>query len=191
MIKIALALDIAFSFTYPHKLLQWRGQGVEIVPFSPLANEAPDETADMCWLSGGYPELHAATISGNTNFLQGVRDFAKQKPVHGECGGYMVLGEGMIDANGKEWKMAGLLPLTTSFSKRKLHLGYRSLLLETDCPIGKKNELVRGHEFHYASIVNQGEAESIGEMFDANGVSLGSAGMKLGNVTGSFFHLVS
>jgi cobyrinic acid a,c-diamide synthase len=189
--KIALASDVAFSFVYEHMLADWRGQGIEILPFSPLADERPDMAADICWLPGGYPELYAEKLAGNRNFLQGLRDFAALKPVHGECGGYMTLGEAIIDASGKEWKMAGLLPLVTSFAKRKLHLGYRSVRLALDSPIGSKNSLVRGHEFHYASIIKQGEAESLGEAHDANGASLGSAGMRLGNVSGSFFHMVA
>ncbi len=188
---VALAQDIAFSFTYEHMLADWREQGIEILPFSPLNDEIPDMRADMCWLPGGYPELHAEKLAGNQKFLRGLREFAAQKPVHGECGGYMVLGEAIIDASGKEYKMAGLLPLVTSFAKRKLNLGYRAVKLAVDCPIGKKNELVRGHEFHYSSIVKQGQAESIGEATDANGVVLGSAGMKLGNVSGTFFHKVA
>lgn len=189
--KIALAQDIAFSFIYPHILADWRDAGCEIIPFSPLVNEAPPANADICWLAGGYPELHAEKLANNHIFLNGIREFAKEKPVHGECGGYMVLGEEIIDAEGKEWKMAGLLPLTTSFAKRKLHLGYRAVRLAEDSPIGRKNTLVRGHEFHYASIIKQGDALSLGEASDANGVALGSAGMKLGNVTGSFFHMVA
>jgi len=189
--RVALAQDIAFSFIYPHILADWREAGAQILPFSPLANEAPPANADICWLAGGYPELHAEKLANNHIFLNGLREFAKEKPVHGECGGYMVLGEGIIDAEGKEWKMAGLLPLATSFAKRKLHLGYRAVRLAEDSPIGAKNMLVRGHEFHYASIIKQGEALSLGEASDANGIALGSAGMKLGNVTGSFFHMVA
>src|ERR1700742_61319 len=89
--RIALARDAAFSFVYPHVLEGWRAAGAEIVPFSPLADEAPDDTADVCWLPGGYPELHAGKISANGHFRDGLRAFAKTKPVHGECGGYMVL----------------------------------------------------------------------------------------------------
>ncbi|MDE3017161.1 MAG: cobyrinic acid a,c-diamide synthase, partial [Pseudomonadota bacterium] len=123
--------------------------------------------------------------------LEGLRNFAADKPVHGECGGYMALGEKMTDASGKEWEMAGLLPVATSFAARKLHLGYRALTLAVDTPIGKKGTLVRGHEFHYASIVTRGAAESLGGATDANGISLGAAGQRVGNVTGSFFHAVA
>jgi cobyrinic acid a,c-diamide synthase len=189
--RIALAQDVAFSFIYEHMVANWLEQGSEILPFSPLNDEAPDMSADICWLAGGYPELYAEKLSGNQKFMQGLQDFAAQKPVHGECGGYMLLGDSMICADGKEWKMAGLLPLTTSFAKRKLHLGYRAVRLALDSPIGTENSLVRGHEFHYTSITEQGEAQSLGEMSDANGDSLGSAGMIVGNVSGTFFHKVA
>src|SRR4029077_20686252 len=61
--RIALAQDRAFSFVYPHVLDAWRSTGAEIIPFSPLANEAPAEHADSCWLPGGYPELHAQALA--------------------------------------------------------------------------------------------------------------------------------
>lgn len=189
--RIALARDVAFSFIYPHMLADWREAGAAIIPFSPLSDEAPDPAADICWLPGGYPELHAQRLAENGHFIQGLRAFAANKPVHGECGGYMVLGENLIDAAGVAWKMAGLLPLTTSFATRKLHLGYRAVRLAVDSPIGAQGTLVRGHEFHYASITAQGDAESLGEATDANGISLGSAGQRVGKVTGSFFHAVA
>lgn len=90
--RIALAQDTAFSFAYPHLLRSWRQAGAEILPFSPLADEGPDQSADAVWLPGGYPELHAGTLASKANFLAGIRSFAARAPVHGECGGYMVLG---------------------------------------------------------------------------------------------------
>ena len=98
--RIALARDAAFSFVYPHMLEAWRAAGAEISTFSPLADEAPDTSADVCWLPGGYPELHAGTIAANARFRSGLRAFAETRPVHGECGGYMVLGTALTDADG-------------------------------------------------------------------------------------------
>ena len=123
--RIALAHDAAFSFVYPHLLKSWREAGAEILPFSPLADEAPPASADVVWLPGGYPELHAGRLASNANFIAGMRSFAATKPVHGECGGYMALGDGLIDAKGERHAMLGLLRLETSFAARKLHLGYR------------------------------------------------------------------
>ncbi|MGH6853236.1 MAG: cobyrinate a,c-diamide synthase, partial [Methylocella sp.] len=91
--RIAIAKDAAFSFLYPHILAGWRNSGAEIAFFSPLANEPPPGNCDLCWLPGGYPELHAGLIAGAERFLAGLRKFAETRPIHGECGGYMVLGQ--------------------------------------------------------------------------------------------------
>jgi cobyrinic acid a,c-diamide synthase len=142
-----LARDEAFSFIYPHLLAGWRAAGAQVLPFSPLADEAPDKDADLVWLPGGYPELHGGRIAAAENFLSGLRCHAQTRPVHGECGGYMVLGEGLIDKNGERHTMAGLLSLTTSHAKRKMHLGYRQAQLLA--PIGgiAAGSSWRGHGF--------------------------------------------
>ena len=98
--RIALARDAAFSFIYPHLLQGWRAAGAEIVSFSPLADEPPPSDCDACWLPGGYPELHAGRLAAAARFREGLRRFAEKRPVHGECGGYMALGESLIDASG-------------------------------------------------------------------------------------------
>ena len=121
--RIALASDAAFTFLYPHLAREWRAAGAEIVPFSPLADEAPPEDCDICWLPGGYPELHAGKLAAAANFKAGFSRFAATKPVHGECGGYMVLGETLEDAEGVTHEMAGLLSHRTSFARRKMNLG--------------------------------------------------------------------
>jgi cobyrinic acid a,c-diamide synthase len=189
--RIALARDAAFSFIYPHHLLAWRKAGAEILPFSPLNNEAPDETCDVCWVPGGYPELHARTLSHAQEFLNGLRHFAENKPVHGECGGYMVLGETLTDAGGHEWPMANLLSVKTSFAKRKMTLGYRDATLLDDTPLGKKGAHLRGHEFHYATIIDQGADLHFATVIDAYGSDPKPSGSRRGYVTGSFFHAIA
>lgn len=188
--RIALAKDAAFSFLYPHLLNGWRAAGAEILPFSPLADEAPALHADICWLPGGYPELHAGRLASAQNFLAGLRNFAVQKPVHGECGGYMVLGETLVDAEGNAHEMAGLLKLATSFAKRKMHLGYRHASLLAPMPGQKQGMLLAGHEFHYATILSQNDAP-LAEVRDAEGTIMPETGSRNGNVTGSFFHLIA
>jgi cobyrinic acid a,c-diamide synthase len=189
--RIALAQDLAFSFAYPHLLKSWRDAGARILPFSPLADQAPPEEADCCWLPGGYPELHAATLGAARNFLDGMRRFAQTRPVHGECGGYMVLGESLEDASGAHHAMAGLLHHRTSFAKRRLHLGYRSARLLADGVLGPAGAILRGHEFHYASLTESGADEAYAELFDAEGRALGPAGHRCGRVSGSFFHAIA
>lgn len=187
--RIALARDQAFSFIYPHLLQSWREAGAEILPFSPLADEAPPE-ADCCWLPGGYPELHGPTLSNATHFRAGLARFAETRPVHGECGGYMVLGAGLIDKDGVRHQMAGLLGLETSFEKRKMHLGYRLATLAADIPGHTTGTRLRGHEFHYSTILSQPDAP-LAQVTDAEGAEVPETGSRRGLVTGSFFHLIA
>jgi len=189
--RIALAQDRAFSFVYPHLLAAWQKAGAEILPFSPLADEPPPEQADCCWLPGGYPELHAGALAAARRFGDGLRHFAATRPVHGECGGYMVLGQSIEDAGGGHHAMVGLLGHATSFAKRKLHLGYRTAQLLADNVLGRKGAIVRGHEFHYASLASAGDDEAFAELRDGEGRALGHAGGRRGRVTGTFFHAIA
>ncbi len=189
--RIAVARDAAFSFFYPHVLAAWRAAGAEISFFSPLDDEAPPETCDACWLPGGYPELHARRLAHAANFLSGVRRFAATRPVHGECGGYMVLGRALIDAAGVEHEMLGLLDLATSFATRRLTLGYREARLVEDNVLGEAGTVLRGHEFHYATISGPGTDAPLAEVTDAYGSVPKPSGSRRGNVSGSFFHLIA
>ncbi|MFY0623363.1 MAG: cobyrinate a,c-diamide synthase [Pelagimonas sp.] len=189
--RIALARDAAFSFTYPHLLAGWRAAGAEILPFSPLADEAPDAEADLVWLPGGYPELHAGKLAAAQTFLTGLRKHAATKPVHGECGGYMALGAGLIDKEGTRHEMAGLLGLVTSYEKRKFHLGYRRAVLnDGGMPGFGAGAALRGHEFHYSSILEQPDTP-LAQVFDADGNPVPETGSRRGHVTGTFFHLIT
>ncbi|MBV9983076.1 cobyrinate a,c-diamide synthase [Bradyrhizobium sp.] len=188
--RIALARDAAFSFVYPHMLEAWRAVGSEIMPFSPLADEGPSETADVCWLPGGYPELHAGKIAAGRHFRTALRAFAETRPVHGECGGYMVLGSGLVDANGERHDMTGLLGLETSFAKRRMHLGYRQAELKAPIPGHRMGARLRGHEFHYASILAQPDVP-LAIVRDANGADVAETGSRRGHVSGTFFHLIA
>jgi cobyrinic acid a,c-diamide synthase len=189
--RIALASDAAFSFVYTHVLDGWRRAGAEIVPFSPLRDEAPPGDCDVCWLPGGYPELHAGKLSAARGFLDGLAGFSQSHAVHGECGGYMVLGEGLEDAQGVRHAMAALLGHATSFAKRRLHLGYRQARLLADNPIGAVGDVVRGHEFHHASIVAKGNDEPFVDVTDAQGRPVTETGSRRGRVSGTFFHAIA
>jgi cobyrinic acid a,c-diamide synthase len=188
---IALAQDCAFSFVYPHVVEGWRRAGAQIIPFSPLADEPPPERCDCCWLPGGYPELHAFALAAARRFHAGLARFAETRRVHGECGGYMVLGQGLEDGQGKHHPMAGLLGHSTSFTARKLHLGYREARLLCDSPIGPAGAVVRGHEFHYATLSGEGGDDPFVILNDGEGRPLGHAGSRRGLVTGSFFHFIA
>jgi cobyrinic acid a,c-diamide synthase len=188
--RIALARDAAFSFIYPHMLEAWRSAGAEIVTFSPLSDEGPDAAADVCWLPGGYPELHAGRLAANKRFRLALNAFAETRPVHGECGGYMVLGRALTDAEGTRHEMAGLLGLETSFAQRRMHLGYRLAELVTPMPGHQVGARLRGHEFHYSTVVTQTDLP-LAVVRDANGAVIAETGSRRGKVTGTFFHLIA
>ncbi len=184
--RIAIARDDAFSFVYSHQLEQWRRAGAEIVPFSPLRDEAPDPSCDAIFLPGGYPELHAGKLAANSGFLKGLR--AAKGLVYGECGGFMVLGEELVDSTGQGHRMAGLLPLVTSFATRRLSLGYRAL---NPLPGTPWKTPMRGHEFHYSTIISEGSADRLFAVEDAAGQHLGQIGLRRGNIMGSYAHVIA
>ncbi|HUF44336.1 MAG TPA: cobyrinic acid a,c-diamide synthase, partial [Aestuariivirgaceae bacterium] len=140
------------------------------------------------FLPGGYPELHAGRLAANRRFLDGLRTAAGRGALlYGECGGYMVLGQSLIDASGHGHSMAGLLPVSTSFAAPKLSLGYRRMRHAGALPFPTA---LRGHEFHYSTLLNQGAAEPLFEVQDAAGAGLGTAGLRLGRVMGSYLHVI-
>jgi len=189
--RIAVARDDAFCFTYPALIAGWQREGADLGFFSPLANEPPDPAVDAVYLPGGYPELWAGRLAAAEAFAAGLHRAAVDgKPIYGECGGYMVLGEYLIDAEGRRHRMTGLLPLTTSFADRRLHLGYRCATLLAGGPLGATGSHFRGHEFHYATVVHHGTAEPLLSVTDAAGEDLGAYGLRRGSVFGSFIHLV-
>ncbi len=189
--RIAVAQDAAFAFVYEHVVDGWRGAGSEILPFSPLAEEGVPKGADSIYLPGGYPELHAGTISGNPTFLNGLREAAERRlPVYGECGGYMVLGEALIDADGLCHSMAGLLPVVTSFAAPVMHIGYRALTVATDSVLGLSGTVFRGHEFHVCRTVTEDKSAPLFAARDIRGEEETFLGCVRGSVMGSFAHLI-
>lgn len=189
--RIAVARDAAFAFAYPLVLDGWRAAGAAVSFFSPLADEAPDDGADAVYLPGGYPELHAGTLAGAQTFKAGLRAAAARgAAVFGECGGYMVLGRGLVDADGGRHEMAGLLGLETSFAQRRLHLGYRHARTAGPSCLGDSGRDFTGHEFHYASVLAE-KGESLFSCQDAHGGDKGAAGLRAGTVAGSFVHLIA
>lgn len=189
-LKIALARDAAFSFIYPHLLADWAAQGATILPFSPLAND-PVPDADRVYLPGGYPELYAAQLASNQIFMKSLKNASQTSDIYGECGGYMALGEILIDADGTSHKMAGLLGLTTSFANRKLHLGYRTLHQTARHPLTTTapHTAFAAHEFHYATTL-RADGTPLFTATDAEGTPLAPMGLIEGRVAGSFAHII-
>ena len=188
--RIAVAKDQAFSFIYPHIFDDWRLQGSEIHFFSPLNNETPRINSDFVWMPGGYPELYLEKISHANKTKKSLRKLASKIRIHGECGGYMALGNAIIDNRGRHHSMFGLLNLVTSFEKKKLHLGYRLAKLKNKNNKILNPKILRGHEFHYSSIIEQKDDE-LYDVFDANNKKVSETGSFNNKVSGTFFHFIS
>ncbi len=188
--RIAVAKDKAFAFIYPSLIESWSNAGSEIFLFSPLAGQAPSKSADAIYLPGGYPELFAGELSVN-GFPQHMTEAANKGAfIFGECGGYMVLGNVLIDADGVSHQMAGLLPLETSLQNRKLTLGYRRVSALSNFLFGVKGAMFNGHEFHYATTLEAKGKASLFSCSNAAGEQMGDVGMANGRVSGSFIHLI-
>lgn len=186
--RIAVARDAAFAFFYPHLLDGWRAAGASLSFFSPLADEAPAADADAVYLPGGYPELHGATLGAAERFRAGLiaaRD--RSALIYGECGGFMALGEGLVDKSGTGHRMAGLLPITTRIDRPKRVLGYRRLI--HDSPLPWSTGLL-GHEFHYSSARGTG-LPPLFEALDAEGIRQPDMGAVDGRVMGSYAHVIA
>ena len=188
--NIAVAYDAAFGFAYHHLLEGWRRQGAAITLFSPLGDEAPRQDADFIFLPGGYPELHLETLTQAHRFRQGMIKAAERSvPIYGECGGYMVLGQGIINAEGKTIPMLGLLDLITSFTAPKRVLGYRQLSQRQQAlPFWPRR--LMGHEFHFTS-ATLAEGQPLFDAQDKSGQALPAMGLVKGAIAGSYAHVIA
>jgi cobyrinic acid a,c-diamide synthase len=186
--RIAIARDAAFAFLYPHLLDGWRAAGAELSFFSPLADEAPSTDSDAIFLPGGYPELHGPALAAAEKFKSGLiaaRD--RDALIYGECGGFMVLGDALVDKSGVSHAMTGLLPTTTRIDRPKRVLGYRRLLHDSPLPWPAG---LNGHEFHYSSAKGAG-LPPLFEALDAEAIRQPPMGAQLNRVMGSYAHVIS
>lgn len=158
-VRIAVAQDEAFCFTYAETLEAFRDAGAEVVFFSPLRDTALPENIGGLYLPGGYPELHARELSENTSLLREI----KQKiefglPTAAECGGFLYLGQSLTDAEGQSWPMAGVLPGEAKDAGRLVRFGYAALSADSDSMLFRAGESFPIHEFHHWDSTANGTA---------------------------------
>ncbi len=152
-VRLGLAWDEAFCFYYQDNLDMLKEAGAELVIFSPLHDRNLPENLDGLYLGGGYPELHAAALSGNATMRADIRQFSRSgRPVYGECGGFMYLTGSITDTEGREYPMAGVYPVAATMQKRLRRLGYRQVEMQQDTMLGAVGSHCYGHEFHYSEI---------------------------------------
>lgn len=192
-VRLGLARDRAFSFAYAENLRLLEAAGAEIVPFSPLADARLPDNLHGLYLPGGYPELHAQTLSQNVSMLADIRAFVLSgRPVYAECGGFMALMRSIVDAEGRSWSMAGVYPCTARMQARFSALGYREARFTADTPLGPQGTAARGHEFHYSSLEDALPVQAIQAAYSLagrKGPLNTPEGFLLGNTLGSYVHL--
>jgi len=191
--RIAVARDKAFCFYYPDNLDILKRSGAEIVIFSPLEDEGLPEDIDGIYFGGGYPELNADVLAEKTALLARVKAASRSgMPIYGECGGFMYLCRNLADADGDlTGRMCGIFDFDIQMSGRLRSLGYREVTLKADTLIGKKGEVIRGHEFHYSSISGGGgdTPADVYEVASRAGQEISLKGFQRDNTLGSYLHV--
>ncbi|MDF1553059.1 MAG: cobyrinate a,c-diamide synthase [Deferrisomatales bacterium] len=187
-LRIGVARDQAFCFYYAENLRLLERAGARLVPFRPCDGDGVPSGVAGLYLGGGYPELHATRLSGNTAFLDGIRQLHQAgTPIYAECGGFMTLCQGLTDANGAFHPMAGLYPARTEMNRRAFRLGYREV--RTAGAAGTELTL-RGHEFHYSHVSEMpAEVTRRYRVTNARSEPLPAEGYQLGNTLAGYIHL--
>ena len=187
---IAVIRDSAFQFYYPENLEALEAAGARLLYVSPLAQDSlPD--VDGMYIGGGFPETHAAALSQNRRFRDRLKVLAEAGlPIYGECGGLMYLGERLVLGDGA-YDMCGILPVTFGFSRRPQGHGYTVLEVTGDNPYFRRGTTLRGHEFHYSSVLEwRGRKEDLAyRMVRGAGLVEGRDGLCYKNVLATYTHL--
>lgn len=158
-VRIAVARDGAFCFTYAETLDALREAGAEPVFFSPVRDTALPEGVCGLYLPGGYPELYAQALSENKTMRASIRQAVNAGlPTAAECGGFLYLGQSLEDTEGKSWPMAGVLPGAGVRAGRLVRFGYAILTAKRDSMLFRAGEGLPVHEFHHWDSTANGTA---------------------------------
>jgi cobyrinic acid a,c-diamide synthase len=191
--EIAVARDAAYCFYYSDSLELLEKAGARLHFFSPIKGESLPRNCSGAYLGGGYPELFAEAISRNTDFLEAIRERAALgMPIYAECGGLMTLGRFIETIEGQRRPMAGILPFGTRMLRRLKTLGYTEAVLRRECLLGGPGTVIRGHEFHYSEIVEQGDDPNLEFAYELRGRRTEVSrleGYQVGSVLASYVHL--
>ena len=188
-VRIGILRDDAFSFYYPENLAALVAQGARLVPISPLRDtELP--AIDALYAGGGYPEEHAAQLSGNTHFRQALADRIGQGlPVWAECGGLMYLASAIVK-EGERYPMVGVIPIEIGQTGRPQAHGYVEARVDGENPFLIRGTKLRGHEFHYSRVTSEaGSVKTVLSLQTGVGIGGGRDGIVVGKVFASYLHL--
>ncbi|MFP4035066.1 MAG: cobyrinate a,c-diamide synthase, partial [Desulfovermiculus sp.] len=190
-VRIGLARDKAFCFYYPENLRLLEQAGAELVPFSPLADSKLPDNLQGLYLGGGYPELHARELAANSKLREEIVRYAAQGgPVYAECGGFMYCMHSLEDMDKNTYPMLGLFSFRARMHDRLRALGYREVKVRDATLLGPPGTVIRGHEFHYSSIVEKPEeVRCVYSLRGRNGETVSCEGYAVYNVLASYVHL--
>jgi len=187
--RLGVAQDEAFLFYYTDALDLAKELNFNIVPFSPLHDVALPPDLDGIFIGGGFPELHLDLLSKNLTFLDSLRSYvASGKPVYAECGGYMYLGRSITDFEGREFPLAGLIPMKAEMTQRLQGIGYKRGVFREDNFLGPRGTTVQGHEFHYSRVTYDQEFPPTYELFKGDHFDR-MEGYAKDNIVASYLHL--
>ncbi|WP_338523028.1 cobyrinate a,c-diamide synthase [Pseudomonas batumici] len=177
-VRIAVARDEAFAFTYGASLDLLREMGAELRFFSPIHDRHLPE-ADSLYLPGGYPELHHLALGQNAPMLAAIRAHHQAgKPLLAECGGMLYLLDALTDVEGQRADLLGLLPGEAVMQKRLAALALQAVTL----PEG----LLRGHTYHHSLTTTA--LEPIARGLSPNGGRGAEVVYRQGRMTASYVH---
>lgn len=177
-VRIGIAQDEAFAFTYGANLDLLRAMGAQLEFFSPLHDERLP-AVDSLYLPGGYPELHHHALAANAPMAQAIRaHHAQGKPLLAECGGMLYLLDALTDVAGERATLLGLLPGEAVMQKRLAALALQAVEL----PEGT----LRGHTYHHS--LTSTDLEPIARGLSPNGGRGNEAVYRVGRLTASYVH---
>ncbi|MEW6446500.1 MAG: cobyrinate a,c-diamide synthase [Bacillota bacterium] len=187
-VRIAVARDAAFNFYYPENLELLQSFGAELAFFSPIAdNSLPPGTAGL-YLGGGFPEVYAEGLSANATLRSAIKEAADAgMPVLAECGGLMYLSDN-ITSDGASWRMAGVLPVQATLTRKLQRLGYVTAEALMDTCLLRRGEILRGHVFHYSMLAGQERRLPAAYRFHFHRGAVQEDGVVYKNVVASYLH---
>lgn len=188
---IAVARDAAFCFYYPDNFEILENAGAKIVEFSPIKDVRLPDDIDGIYLGGGYPEVFAEGLSKNSSLLADIKKKSDDHmPIYGECGGFMFLCSALSGMDDSQmYTMTGCFDFNVQMSKRLRSLGYREITLMQDTVIGKKGDVIRGHEFHYSALENDHDQKSVYQVTSRSGQQISLKGYQKKQTLGSYLHI--
>jgi cobyrinic acid a,c-diamide synthase len=183
--RVAVAHDPAFCFYYEENLRRLERRGGNLSYFSPLQDRLPD--ADLLYLGGGYPELHAGALASSSCTRDIFRAAESGMPIYAECGGLTYLCR-KLQTNVQVYHMVGVLPADVTMYPRFQALGYIEAESSGASPLLPKGLSYRGHEFHYSALDCDRDARFAVRLSRGKGIQEGRDGLCTQKTVGTYCH---